>query len=110
MTLIAAQWFGNIFNEGLYDIKIHLSKNSFIHEDIPRLSHILLASDVMTRDPQTLHVRSKVADIYNLLLDTRHNGFPLVSRKDSKLKGSLCLSTFRVGRIAFVNPTVLITG
>eukprot|EP00750_Incisomonas_marina_P030790 INCI7655.6.p1 GENE.INCI7655.6~~INCI7655.6.p1 ORF type:complete len:530 (+),score=66.38 INCI7655.6:1-1590(+) len=87
VTLIAAQWFGNVFNDGLYDIKIHLSKNSFIHEDIPRLSHILLASDVMTRRPRTLPVRCRVSEIYNLLLETEHNGFPLVSRKDGKLKG-----------------------
>lgn len=72
-----------------YDIKIHLSKNSFIHEDIPRLSHILLASDVMTRRPRTLPVRCRVSDIYNLLLETGHNGFPLVSRKDGKLKGEI---------------------
>jgi chloride channel 7 len=87
VTLIAAQWFGNMFNEGLYEIKIHFSGHSFIHEDIPRLSHILLAMDVMTPKPCTLPVRPKVGDIFQMLHDTTHNGFPVVAQRDGKLKG-----------------------
>lgn len=26
LTLMAARWVGNVFNEGLYDMQIHLSK------------------------------------------------------------------------------------
>ena len=34
-------------------------------------------------------MRCRVSEIYNLLLETEHNGFPLVSRKDGKLKGEI---------------------
>lgn len=80
VSLFAAQWIGNLLTEGLYDIKIHLTKTAFIHEDIPQLANQLRACDVMVPRLKTLPPMVQVRELVSLLMDTRHNGFPVVEQ------------------------------
>ena len=47
VTLIASYMVGNIFNEGLYDIHIHINHYPLLEWDPPHWYNLLTAADVM---------------------------------------------------------------
>ena len=87
LTLITARWVGNCFNDGLYDIHIHLNCVPLLESDSlvgpweqSRAETVLLAKDVMSpvsRDLCLLEVES-VQNVVRLLESTKHNAFPVV--------------------------------
>lgn len=79
VTLMAARWVGNIFNEGLYDIHIHLRHFPFLEYDPPFYSKYLRVMDIIkTQEVVTLPTVVSVGEVYDTLMQYRHSGFPVV--------------------------------
>lgn len=78
VSLMAARWVGNIFNEGLYDIHIHLKHLPFLEYDPPFYSRYLLVENIMARPVVTIDMTPKVGDVYDMLKYTHHSGFPVI--------------------------------
>ncbi|XP_017769929.1 PREDICTED: H(+)/Cl(-) exchange transporter 7 [Nicrophorus vespilloides] len=78
VTLMAAKWTGDYFNDGIYDIHIQLSGVPFLSWDPPPLSHNIYASEVMSHPIASLKNVENVGYIAQLLKDTSYNGFPVV--------------------------------
>lgn len=91
VTLMAARWVGNSFNEGLYDIHIHLRKLPFLEFDPPFYSKYLRVQNVMKPNPVCLTHVVKVADVYDVLHNTGHSAFPVIEpcEKKSKFAGMI---------------------
>ncbi|VEN38135.1 unnamed protein product [Callosobruchus maculatus] len=78
ITLIAAKWTGDFFNEGIYDTLIQLSGVPFLPWEPPPLVHNIYASEVMSHPVITLKCVENVGHIVELLRLTSYNGFPVV--------------------------------
>ena len=78
VTLIAAKWTGDFFNEGIYDMYIRLSGIPMLPWKAPPLVHNIYASEVMAHPVETLKVTENVGHIFDLLNKTTFNGFPVV--------------------------------
>ncbi|XP_059485794.1 H(+)/Cl(-) exchange transporter 7 [Neocloeon triangulifer] len=82
ITLITAKWVGDLFNEGIYDIHIHLSGVPILGWDPPPLSHNIFASDFMSYPVIKLNCVESVARIVDILKSDNgenHCGFPVVT-------------------------------
>jgi chloride channel 7 len=85
-TTVFSRYVGNSFNEGLYELAIHVKRAPFIeHEPIPRMAcHPV--EEIMAGEVLTLPVEGcTVHDVYALLRSCWHNGFPVVD-----VEGRLC--------------------
>ncbi|XP_008197508.2 H(+)/Cl(-) exchange transporter 7 [Tribolium castaneum] len=78
LTLIAAKWTGDFFNEGIYDTLIQLSGVPLLPWEPPPLVHNIYASEVMSHPVVTLKCVENVGHIVELLKLTTYNGFPVV--------------------------------
>ncbi|XP_045476555.1 H(+)/Cl(-) exchange transporter 7 [Harmonia axyridis] len=78
ITLIAAKWTGDFFNEGIYDTYIQLSGVPLLPWEPPPLVHNIYASEVMSHPAITLKCVENVGHIVELLRLTSYNGFPVV--------------------------------
>lgn len=78
VTLIAAKWTGDFFNEGVYDTTIQLSGVPLLPWEPPPLVHNIYASEVMSHPVVTLKSVENVGHIVELLKLTTYNGFPVV--------------------------------
>ncbi|KAF2903405.1 hypothetical protein ILUMI_02783 [Ignelater luminosus] len=78
VTLIAAKWTGDFFNEGIYDTHIQLSGVPLLPWEPPPLVHNVYASEVMSHPVITLRTNENVGHIVELLKLTTYNGFPVV--------------------------------
>ncbi|XP_044253357.1 H(+)/Cl(-) exchange transporter 7 [Tribolium madens] len=78
LTLIAAKWTGDFFNEGIYDTLIQLSGVPLLPWEPPPLVHNIYASEVMSHPVVTLKCVENVGHIVELLKLTSYNGFPVV--------------------------------
>lgn len=78
VTLIAAKWTGDFFNEGIYDTLIQLSGVPLLLWEPPPLVHNIYASEVMSHPVVTLKSVENVGHIVELLKLTTYNGFPVV--------------------------------
>ncbi|TMW67753.1 hypothetical protein Poli38472_007425 [Pythium oligandrum] len=78
VSLMAARWVGNSFNEGLYDIHIHLKHLPFLEFDPPFYARYLRVENIMTPSPITVKQIVKVREIYEILKTCNHGGFPVV--------------------------------
>lgn len=99
VTLLVSKWVGDFFNEGLYDIHIHLKQYDFLGWFPPHISNYLLAMDVMHTSIKVLDEVEKVSTIYEILKNCTHNGFPVVSGKTMVFRGlmlrkHLCMILF----------------
>lgn len=81
---------GNRYNEGIYDIHIHLRHIPFLEFDPPFWSKYLRVQNIMTKDPVCLDHVVQVRTVYDVLKSNRHYAFPVVMpQKDS----SSCIFT-----------------
>ncbi|XP_044758557.1 H(+)/Cl(-) exchange transporter 7 [Coccinella septempunctata] len=94
ITLIAAKWTGDFFNEGIYDTYIQLSGVPLLPWEPPPLTHNIYASEVMSHPVVTLKCVENVGHIVELLRLTSYNGFPVV---DSPVSDQMEVTTY--GRI-----------
>ncbi|XP_074040884.1 chloride channel protein 7 isoform X2 [Leptinotarsa decemlineata] len=78
ITLIAAKWTGDYFNEGIYDTLIQLSGVPLLPWEPPPLVYNIYASEVMSHPVVTLRCVENVGHIVELLKLTTYNGFPVV--------------------------------
>ncbi|XP_030745389.1 H(+)/Cl(-) exchange transporter 7 [Sitophilus oryzae] len=78
ITLIAAKWTGDFFNEGIYDTLIQLSGVPLLPWEPPPLVRNIYASEVMSHPVVTLKCVENVGHILELLKLTTYNGFPVV--------------------------------
>lgn len=78
LALMAARWVGNSFNEGLYDIHIHLKHLPFLEFDPPFYARYLRVENVMSTPPITVNQIATVGEIVDILRNCNHGGFPVV--------------------------------
>ena len=79
LAVVFAKWSGDFFNEGLYDIHIHIKHIPILGwEPPPVVSTTLTASDFMTRRIHCVRPVNRVSDIYRMLRNSRHNAFPVI--------------------------------
>ncbi|KAF5271224.1 hypothetical protein FQA39_LY08231 [Lamprigera yunnana] len=78
LTLTAAKWTGDFFNEGIYDTHIRLSGVPILPWEPPPFVHNVYASEVMSHPVVTLKTVENVGHVVELLRTTTYNGFPTV--------------------------------
>jgi chloride channel 7 len=80
LTLMAARFTGNIFNEGLYDIHIQLKNIPFLEADVPGIAerHEIVAGQVMSTEVKCLRPVERAGVVYDLLRSSSHGTFPIV--------------------------------
>jgi len=85
MTLMAARFTGNVFNEGLYDIHIHLKHIPFLEPEVPTIAerHEIVAGQVMSTEVKCLRPVERVGVVYDLLMSVGHGNFPIVDTASS---------------------------
>jgi chloride channel 7 len=85
MTLMAARFTGNVFNEGLYDIHIHLKHIPFLEPEVPTIAerHEIVAGQVMSTEVKCLRPVERVGIVYDLLKNVQHGNFPIVDTASS---------------------------
>ncbi|CAM9377787.1 unnamed protein product [Phaeothamnion confervicola] len=80
LTLMAARWVGNVFNQGLYDIHIQLKGLPFLEDEVPPVAtrNDMTASQAMSRDVKCLRPIEKVGFVFDILQTCEHDCFPVV--------------------------------
>lgn len=80
LTLMAARFTGNVFNEGLYDIHIQLKNIPFMEADTPNIAerHEIVAGQVMSTEVKCLRPVERAGVVYDLLRSCSHGTFPIV--------------------------------
>ena len=84
IALLSARWVGNAFNEGLYDIHVHLNGYDFLEykPSAEAKSHQLLVHHVMTAAPVCVAEVVRAGDLLDMLQRNSHNGFPVIPCED----------------------------
>lgn len=91
ITLICAKWTGDLFNEGIYDTQIAVSKVPMLGWRVKRSYRCLKAINIMSQPPICIRLKDSVERIVDILKTCPHNGFPVVDRIDQNGKpGHLC--------------------
>jgi chloride channel 7 len=112
LTLMAARFTGNVFNEGLYDIHIKLKNIPFLEPDVPAIAERseIVAGQVMSTEVKCLRPVERAGVVYDLLATCSHGTFPIV---DTVSGGTLYGTASRymlctlLQRRAFGSPDVL---
>lgn len=112
LAVMAARFTGNAFNEGLYDIHIHLKKIPFLEPDVPPIAerNEIVAGQVMSTEVKCLRPVERAGVVFDLLQSCGHGTFPIV---DSASSGTLYGTASRyvlctlLRRRAFGLPDVL---
>lgn len=94
LTFATSRYTGNAFNESIYDIQIHLKEMPFLEGSLHSLgmlnNHPI--SEIMATPVVTLQEVEKVRRVMEILTNTKHNGFPVVS-KEGRLRGLILRKT-----------------
>jgi chloride channel 7 len=82
VTFGAARYAGNAINEGMYDMQLHLKEIPFLEPTLHSLGLLNYhpITELMTREVVTLYEVDRVGKILHILMTTKHNGFPIVSK------------------------------
>jgi len=80
LTLMAARFTGNVFNEGLYDIHIKLKDIPFLEAEVPTIveKHEIVAGQVMNTEVKCIRPVERAGVVYDLLRSCSHGTFPIV--------------------------------
>uniref|UniRef100_A0A7E4VYC5 Chloride channel protein n=1 Tax=Panagrellus redivivus TaxID=6233 RepID=A0A7E4VYC5_PANRE len=89
LVLMITKFVGDLFNEGLYDSHIEIAEIPFLDWNAPKLCRNILAKKIMRRDVVALEPIENVSRLVDILLTTRHHGFPIVDRISEPSPGSL---------------------
>lgn len=84
VTLISAKWTGDLFNEGIYDSQIAVSKVPMLGWRVERSKRGLKAIEIMSAPPICIRLCEKVNVIVDILRNCSHNGFPIVDGIDPR--------------------------
>uniref|UniRef100_A0A2M4A177 Chloride channel protein n=1 Tax=Anopheles triannulatus TaxID=58253 RepID=A0A2M4A177_9DIPT len=82
LTLMAAKWSGDYFNEGIYDSQIRMSRVPMLPWHVEPEFQQLLARSIMAQPVVVVRVEEKVQYLLDILKNTTHNGFPVVEDGD----------------------------
>ncbi|XP_005096600.1 H(+)/Cl(-) exchange transporter 7 [Aplysia californica] len=82
ISLIVAKWVGDQFNEGIYDLHIHLQGVPLLGWEPLPMSANLSAKSVMSHPVTVLRMHESVGRIARILKEESHNGFPVVDEYD----------------------------
>ncbi|KAK3765639.1 hypothetical protein RRG08_063676 [Elysia crispata] len=82
ISLIVAKWVGDQFNEGIYDIHIHVQGVPMLGWEPLPLSANLSAKSVMSHPVSVFRTVETVERIIRVLKEEKHNGFPVVMDYD----------------------------
>lgn len=80
VTLMAARFTGNVFNDGLADIYMKLKKIPFLEPEVPSIAerNEMVAGQVMSTEVKCLRPVERVGVVYDLLRSCSHGNFPIV--------------------------------
>jgi chloride channel 7 len=80
LVLMSARFTGNVFNEGLYDIHIHLKNIPFMEPEVPPIAerNEIVAGQVMSTEVKCLRPVERAGVVYDLLRSCTHGTFPIV--------------------------------
>ncbi|XP_065321613.1 H(+)/Cl(-) exchange transporter 7-like isoform X2 [Gordionus sp. m RMFG-2023] len=78
LCLMITKWVGDLFNEGVYDMHIHLLSLPFLDWEPPPLSSHITGNEIMSHPVTTFRTIEKVSTIIQVLRTQKHNGFPIV--------------------------------
>lgn len=94
LTFAAARYTGNAINQPMYDMQIDIKELPFLEGHLGTLGMLNYhsISAVMCQPVKTVYEVNRVQHIYDLLSQTSHNGFPVVT-KDKKLRGLILRQT-----------------
>jgi CBS domain-containing protein len=81
VTVMFAKWVGDIFNEGLYDIHIHLKHVPFLEPYPEGEMDAIRACDVMNKRVETLPVIAQVSKLIETLRETDYSSFPVLKEE-----------------------------
>jgi len=112
LALMCARFTGNVFNDGLYDIQIHLKNIPFLEPDVPSIAdkHEIVAGQVMSTDVKCLRPVERAGVVYDLLRSCSHGTFPIVDMASSgTLYGTASrdILTTLLQRRAFGSPDMM---
>lgn len=82
LTIIMAKWIGDFFNEGIYDIHIHLGGVPLLGWEPSYFAACMSANEVMSHPVTVLRTVERVDRIMQILQYETHNGFPVVDNYD----------------------------
>lgn len=87
ITVMAARFTGNLFNEGIYDATIHIKKYPLLEQEVPGVAerHEIVAGQAMTSAVKCLRPVERVGVVYDLLRYTSHGNFPIVDTASSSV-------------------------
>lgn len=78
ITLVSAKWSGDLFNDGIYDTQIAISKVPMLPWRVKRSIRCKKASEIMSRPAVCVRLTESVSYIIDILRKCSHNGFPVV--------------------------------
>ncbi|KAI3386741.1 hypothetical protein SNEBB_000496 [Seison nebaliae] len=86
ICLTTAKFFGDIFNEGIFDMHIDLTSVPFLDWEPLSSTKTISAMEVMTHPVNMFNIIVYRHDILNVLLNTTSSAFPIVSVSSSHPK------------------------
>ncbi|KAL3877294.1 hypothetical protein ACJMK2_035024 [Sinanodonta woodiana] len=94
VVLIIAKWIGDLINEGIYDMHIHIQGVPILGWEPPVMSSNISAREVMSHPVSVFRTKEKVGRIVDILKNETHNGFPVVRDYDPSAEQSDDTETF----------------
>jgi len=87
VTVMAARFTGNLFNEGIYDATIHIKHYPLLEQEVPGVAerHEIVAGQAMTSAVKCLRPVERVGVVYDLLRYTSHGNFPIIDTAVSSI-------------------------
>ncbi|KAL5017921.1 hypothetical protein ScPMuIL_003643 [Solemya velum] len=82
IVLMIAKWVGDIFNEGIYDMHVHLQEVPILGWEPPDMSSNISAAEVMSHPVSAFRTVESVGRLVDVLKKETHNGFPVVEDYD----------------------------
>jgi len=84
ITIVVACYIGNLFNHGIYEVLMELKEFAYLeHHDGNTVFDMFKVSDIMSTPVVVMNSIESAGTIETILLQTTHNGFPVVD-KDTK--------------------------
>lgn len=84
LTLTAAKWMGDYFNDGIYDEGIKSNRIPMLQWHTPIKKVNMKAKKIMSEEVICVRMRESVDYIVKILRTTTHNGFPVVDQVDQQ--------------------------
>uniref|UniRef100_A0A7S2K5L0 Chloride channel protein n=1 Tax=Zooxanthella nutricula TaxID=1333877 RepID=A0A7S2K5L0_9DINO len=87
IVVMAAKWVGDVFNEGIYDLHIHLRHVPLLEHRPEKHLLALRAGDCMAAPVVCAPQISRVQDLMDMVASCRHHAFPVVQSSSGHFVG-----------------------